>query len=462
MNTMAAWMSPEEFGREQSRLQAVVAARYRSLSAADVEDVVAEALISSWRFSRRNGDAVTDSRRWLAKVALHTAAKYIERDKHARMTSLEAAGPIDQTRAATLSGGRQPLAEDFTATQAAIRERFAARSGLVAGLRRIRPLDVELFLDRKVNDLSYAQIVERRGVSPRQLHRAIERVSKFLTRVSGLVEAHELDERAAIALALEQAGLATPGERELAQRLLARPDGPELGAAVAEAMRKGVYLPALLGSGQPARDLSAPLAQADGAPALWQRISDALAAGRHQLVGWVATGKDSAVASAAQYAPASSGIRPGAAIGAALALCIGGATVCVDQGVLPSPLRPAITKRAPVDRSLKAPKPLRAAQPAKTAPPPTQTAPPPRQPVRLRMSQRRTALPASSPTSARGGEGHSSEVGGAASEFGIERADAGARAAGAGNEFGGGSSGGGSGGGASSGGDAAAREFGLP
>ena len=194
MNTMAAWMSPEEFGREQRRLQVLVAARYRSLSAADVEDVVAEALISSWRFSRRNGEAVSDSRRWLTKVALHTAAKYIERDKHgARMGSLEAAGPIDQTRAATLSGGRQPLAEDFTATQAAIRERFAARSGLVAGLRRIRPLDVELFLDRKVNDLSYAQIVERRGVSPRQLHRAIERVSKFLTHVSGLVEEHELD-----------------------------------------------------------------------------------------------------------------------------------------------------------------------------------------------------------------------------------------------------------------------------
>jgi len=466
--TTGEWMSAEEFRGERRRLHGLVAKRYRQLSNDDVEDIVAEALLASWRYATRPSTQVENPRRWLNAIALHAAAEHIDRDKHADVETFDVTGPIDHDRIATLSAGRQLIADDLTAAEIARKDRLSAARGLVAGLRRIRTLDVEVFLDQTVGELSHAEIAARRGVSDVRVRKAVRRVSKFLAAASGLVQADRLDEQEAMAIALDHARIATPQEHELAQQILARADGVQLYAAITEAMRRGVYLPALLGGEQPARELTAPLTQPEGAPAMWQRITDALTATRHQLVQWATTGKDTATASAAQYLPAGSGVRPGAAIGAALALCIGGATVCVDQGVLPSPLGAAKPKRAPVDQAVKAPKELRAARPAKTAPPPVQTAAPASQPVQRRTSQRSTALPTSSPTSAGGGDGHSNEFGGAASEFGIEGADAGAGGRGGGNEFGGGGSrGGGSGGGGSSGGgsssdDAAAREFGLP
>lgn len=464
--TKADWMAPEEFRRERRRLHGLVAKRYSRLSNDDVEDIVAEALLASWRYTTRPDTRVENPRRWLNAVALHAAAEHIERDKHADVESFDVTGPIDHERTATISAGRQLIADDLTAAEIARKDRLAAARGLVAGLRRIRALDVEMFLDRTAGELSHAEIAARRGVSDVRVRKAIRRVSKFLAAASGLVQTERLDEHEAIALALHHAQVATPQEHELAQQILARADGAQLNAAITQAMRRGVYLPALLGSEEPARDLTAPLSQAEGAPVVWQRISDALAAGRQQLVQWTTTGKDTTAATAAQYAPAGSGIRPGAAIGAALAVCIGSATVCVDQGVLPSPLRPAKAKPPPVDRAAKAPKSLRAASPTKPLASASPTAAPASQTVRLRAPEppapeRPAAPPANSAAPAGGG-------GGASNEFGFENGGAGGGNPGAStgsagnNEFGGGGSSAGSPGGGSPSGGGGGGEFALP
>lgn len=455
MTVLTEWMSPEEFRAEQRRLEQLLTRHYgRRLAGADIEEIVADALLQCWRHDEHRDP---DARRvWVNQVAINAAKRRIVRDRHGDVDSLDDdQAPIDQESAITLSEGRQALLEDLTAVIDR-KERVRARAGLITGLARLRPLDVRIHLDATADDLSHDQIAARRGVSRRRTRKAVERVSKFLVGISGLVDDGRLDEDEAMALALHHAGVATPAERAHAARLLARPDGPQLHAAVTEAMRRGAYLPLLSVDQDPGRQLAAPLGHM-------------LASARHQVAQWTSGGKETIATSVAQYAPVGSGVRPGAALGAALALCVGGGAVCVDQGVLPSPLGSRQAERPRAGQSVKAPKPLRARPPRakSTSASGPVAARPASQAVRLRAPAAPprarpapAAQPAAQPPTDRAGGG---EFGGSSSEFGGSGGGgAGAGTSAGGGEFGGG--GGSSGGGSSSSGGSAGGggEFGIP
>jgi hypothetical protein len=330
-----------------------------------------------------------------------------------------------------------------------MRERSRQGLALLGELRRIRRRDTDIFFAQMVQGHRSVEVCERLGITEAQRRKAISRVGRWISCATDLTERSGLTEPEVVALAHHCAGSATPRQSALVEGVLERPDGWRIFAQVADALRHGAYMPPVLAGA----DEAASRGRAG-------RLADVIAATREQLASLLSGGKQTIVTTTSQYGPLAPGVRPGAAIGAALAVCIGSAAVCVDQGVISNPFT---NKRPPSSQYVKAPRALRGrpkpAKPVAARPVPSPS--PVEQSVRLRAAAPTppsgaptTRAPSSAP--AGGGGGGGQEFGGDSSEFGGGPATPG----GGGNEFGGGSSGGGSSSGGGGGGGGG--EFGLP
>ncbi len=450
------WLEPAAFGELQRDLIAHVSTRYRTrFGRADSEELANHAAVIVWQ-RLQESEPIEDIDAYALRVVDNLARRAMTRDLHTRRAGPELDTPEGQhlvDRALTAGDDEASLFGHVLA-----RSRTHQGLALLHGLRRIRPRDVEIFAGQIVQGLSPDEVCQRIGVSERQRRKAVCRVTRWIACATQLIEDAGLSEHEILSLAYHRVNATTSDQQAVAERILARPDGPQLLAQVSKALRNGAYLPLPLSATEP----QTPLRR-------FAQLPDTLAAAKQQLTEALTATKQTIATATAQYGPLAPAARPGAAIGAALAVCVGSTAVCVDQGILPNPLAQRPAKKAPQDRVVNArgklpappqPRPRPAATQATTAPAPVQ------QTARLRAAKPPAApsqsagSPSARPAGNSTGTGTGGDFGGGSGgEFG--GGSGGGAPAGGGSEFGGGGSGNGGGAPPSSAGGGGG-EFGVP
>ncbi len=251
------WLEPTAFQELQRKLVARLGARYRTrFDRSEREELANHTAVIVWQRLQEN-EPIENIDAYATRVVDHLARRAIRRDLHTRK-----AGPAIETAEGQYAADQTQPADSEDATllgHTLQRNRSRQALALLHGLRHIYPRDVEIFAAQIVQGLSPDEICQRIGVGERQRRKAVCRVTRWIAAATQLIEEADLNEHEILALAYHrldagaphQKPLATYHQQAVAERVLARSDGPQLLAEVTKALRNGAYLPLPLSATEP-------------------------------------------------------------------------------------------------------------------------------------------------------------------------------------------------------------------